>query len=222
MSDTENKQHERDDSAPAPVEAPPADREEAVTDESTDTADPGPGTGRRFRIAKPTARAAVMGLAALVVALAVSTGVLGFLYAGKSDELAGTTSRVELDAKAQQVAMDYATGAAMMDYQDLAAWNEKLVAGTSPELKQKLTEAASSMEQVIVPLQWVSTSRPISAQVTERNGDVYTVAAFVDVNTRNAQSPDGVQSTAAYTVTVDRSKGWQITDVGGVDPRTPK
>jgi hypothetical protein len=31
------------------------------------------------------------------------------------------------------------------------------------------------------------------------------------------QAPDGLQSTATYSITVDSNKDWQITDVGGVD-----
>ena len=81
----------------------------------------------------------------------------------------------------------------------------------------KLTDAATAMEQVIVPLQWKSTSSPVASTVKSHDGDVFVVAAFVSVNTKNAQAPDGVQSTASYTVTVDRSRDWLITDVGGVD-----
>jgi hypothetical protein len=30
------------------------------------------------------------------------------------------------------------------------------------------------------------------------------------------QAPDPLQSTAAYSITIDASKEWQITDVGGI------
>lgn len=163
-------------------------------------------------------RPLVIALTAAVLALATAVVVLAVLFAGDRGELRDLRAETERSEHAQQVALEYATAAAQMDYQDLAGWNENLVAGTSPELTEKLKTAASSMEQVIVPLQWTSSAQPIAAQVVENNGEVYTVAAFVNVNTKNAESPEGVQSTATYTVTLDRAKDWLITDVGGVNP----
>lgn len=175
-------------------------------------------TLRQRIVDRASGRAVSTGLAALVVALAVATGVLAVLLAGERSDASQVRAAAEHDAKAQQVALDYAVGAARLDYHDLPGWNRNLVAGTSPELKEKLTTAATSMEQVVVPLQWTSTAQPITAQVTGHNGDLYTVAAFVNVTTKNAQSKDGVQSTATYTVTLDQSKDWLITDVGGFNP----
>lgn len=57
--------------------------------------------------------------------------------------------------------------------------------------------------------------------MTPQQGDVYKVAAFVDVNTNNAQNPDGLRNTVTYNITVDKSKNWQITDVGSVDGALP-
>lgn len=34
--------------------------------------------------------------------------------------------------------------------------------------------------------------------------------------TKNNQAPEGVQSTATYSVTTDSNNDWQITDVGGI------
>ncbi|WP_231632735.1 hypothetical protein [Gordonia sp. HS-NH1] len=153
----------------------------------------------------------------VVLGMIAAIGILGFVVADKSDTVSTMQAEAASAATAQQRALDYATGAAEMNYQDLAAWNERLTANTSPELTAKLTEASSSMEQVIVPLQWTSTAQPIAASVKSHEGDVYVVAAFVSVMTKNAQAPDGVQSTASYTVTMDSSKDWLITDVGGID-----
>lgn len=36
------------------------------------------------------------------------------------------------------------------------------------------------------------------------------------VLTKTAQAPEPLQSTATYSVTIDSSKDWQITEVGGV------
>ncbi|MDS1114806.1 hypothetical protein RD149_13615 [Gordonia westfalica] len=154
---------------------------------------------------------------ALVVAMIATIGILGYVVADKSDTVNTMQSEASAAAAAEKRALDYATGAAEMNFKDLAAWNTRLTANTSPELTAKLTDAASSMEQVIVPLQWTSTAQPIAATVKSHEGSVFVVAAFVSVMTKNAQAPDGVQSTASYTVTMDSSKDWLITDVGGID-----
>jgi hypothetical protein len=72
------------------------------------------------------------------------------------------------------------------------------------------------MEQILVPLQWNSTAQPLVAKVRSSTGGVYVVDSFVSVLTKTAQGPEPLQSTATYSVTVDSSKGWQITDVGGI------
>ena len=72
------------------------------------------------------------------------------------------------------------------------------------------------MEQILVPLQWNSTSKPLAAKVHSSSGRVYVVDSFVSVLTKTAQSAEPLQSTATYSVTIDSSKDWQITDVGGI------
>lgn len=156
-------------------------------------------------------------VALLIVVMAVVIGVLGYQVSSKSDTIEAMQVSTENTEHAQKIAMDYAAGAANMDYKDLASWNKRLTQNTSPELASKLTEASSSMEQVITPLQWTSTSQPIAAQVKSHMGSTYVVNAFVSVTTKNAQAPDGVQSTATYTITLDSAKNWLITDVGGID-----
>ena len=51
------------------------------------------------------------------------------------------------EAHAEKIALDYAVNAATMDYKDIQAWKVKLVAGTSPELSKKLSDAGTSMER---------------------------------------------------------------------------
>lgn len=153
---------------------------------------------------------------AIIVALVATIGVLAWLYwqaQHKIDTLAQQSANY---AQAEKVASDYAANAAAIDVQHLDEWKGKLVAGTTPELRDKLTKAATSMEQILLPLQWSSTASPLAAKVRSNTGTIYVVDAFVSVQTKTVQAPDPMQSTAAYSVTIDSSKDWQISDVGGI------
>lgn len=154
---------------------------------------------------------------AVVVVLAAAVGVFAWLYVGAEHKLDAQTAAAAGRAHAEEVAIDYAVNAAQMDYQDFNGWKVKLVNGTSSELKDKLTKAADSMEQVLAPLQWKSSARPLAAKVRSDAGGVYTVDAFVSVLTKTMQAPDGLQSTATYSITLDSRNNWEITDVGGID-----
>jgi Mce-associated membrane protein len=155
-------------------------------------------------------------LSAVLAALVASVGVLAWLYVGAERELDARTRQTEKIAHAEKVALDYATNAAAMNFEDLTGWKDRLVAGTSPQLKDKLSKAAGQMEQILVPLQWNSTSKPLAAKVRSSTGDMYVVDSFVSVLTKTAQSPEPLQSTATYSITIDSSKDWKITDVGGI------
>jgi Mce-associated membrane protein len=155
-------------------------------------------------------------VAAVIVVLVAAVGVLGWLYVGARSKLDEQARQSENDVRAEKVALDYAVNAAAMSYEDLKVWKEKLVAGTSPELKDKLTKAATSMEQILVPLQWTSTASPLAAKVVSKNGGAYVVDSFVTVLTKTMQAPDPLRSTATYSVTIDTNKNWQISDVGGI------
>jgi hypothetical protein len=162
-------------------------------------------------------------IAVVIAALLGAVGVLAWLYIGAQGRLDEQARQSENNVHAEKVALQYAGEAAAMNYQDLNAWKGRLVAGTSPELKDKLSEAATSMEQILVPLQWNSTAHPLAAKVRTETGGVYVVDAFVSVLTKTAQASEPLQSTATYSVTIDSSKDWQITDVGGVgDALQPK
>ncbi len=156
-------------------------------------------------------------IAVLVCLLAGTAGVLGWLYVGAQGKLDAQSREAANRDRAEETATDYAVNAAAMDYQDFNGWKVKLVKGTSPDLKTKLTKAADSMEQVLAPLQWKSTARPLAAKVRSSTGGIYTVDAFVSVLTKTMQAPDGLQSTATYSITIDGRNNWQITDVGGID-----
>jgi hypothetical protein len=192
---------------------------EALADESTvgevsaGKNEPRSGKSRRVQLSV-SLRGAVTAVA--IVVLVGAVGVLAWLYVGARGHLQEQARQSEGNVKAEKVALQYAGEAAAMNYQDLNAWKERLVAGTSPELKDKLSHAATSMEQILVPLQWNSTAQPLAAKVRSVAGGAYVVDAFVSVLTKTAQATEPLQSTATYSVTVDSTKDWQITDVGGV------
>lgn len=156
-------------------------------------------------------------IAVVICLLTGAAGVFGWLYLGAHSKLDAQAREASNRDRAEEMATDYAVNAAQMDYQDFNGWKVKLVKGTSPELKDKLTKAADSMEQVLAPLQWKSTARPLAAKVRSNAGGIYTVDSFVSVLTKTVQAPEGLQSTATYSITLDSRNNWQITDVGGID-----
>ncbi len=160
-------------------------------------------------------RAVIVGV--VIAALAAAAGIFGWLYMGARDQLTAQAHDASNGQHAEDIAASYATNAAQMDYQDFNAWKVKLVNGTTPELKDKLTKAANSMEQVLAPLQWKSSAKPLATKVRSNAGGIYTVDSFVSVLTKTMQAPEGLQSTATYSITIDSRNNWQITDVGGID-----
>jgi len=152
----------------------------------------------------------------LVIVMIAGLGVLGWLLHAKTNDVDRMNRSAAGSTHAEQVALDYAVNAADMNFQDLPGWQGRLTKGTSPELSNKLSQAATSMEQIITPLQWVSTAAPIAAKVRSVTNGVYSVDCFVSVLTKNSQAPDGIQSTATYRLTIDSATNWIITDVGGI------
>lgn len=168
------------------------------------------GTGPSITIGLRSALSALV-----IVALALAVCVLAWNNHSTHAAMDDINARAADDRRAEQTALDYAVGAANLNYQDLAGWHKQLTKGTTPDLTNKLSQAATTMEQIIVPLQWVSTATPLTAKVRSRDNGHDVVDTFVSVVTKSAQAPDGLQSTATYSVTVDRTN-WQITDVGGI------
>ncbi|MEV6361962.1 hypothetical protein [Nocardia asteroides] len=158
---------------------------------------------------------------AVIAVLAIIALVLGVLLGSARSQLSDLKAEQADDAKAEQVALDYAVGSATLNYQDVNAWVAKLKANTTPELSNKFDATGTKLEQIIVPLKWTSTAAPIAATVQSRDGGVYKVAAFVDVSTTNSQNPDGLRNTVTYNITVDSGQGWKITDVGSTDGALP-
>jgi Mce-associated membrane protein len=153
---------------------------------------------------------------AVIVALVAAVAALGWLYLDARHQLDAQATQSTNIAHAEKIALDYAVNAATMDFKDLQSWHVKLVAGTSPELNKKLSDAGTSMEQVLVPLQWTSTAQPLVAKVRSTTGGIYVVDSFVSVQTKTIQAPEALQSTATYSTTIDSNNNWQITDVGGI------
>lgn len=203
--------------------APESDATEAHTAESevdpsaevgTETSTDGLKSTRQSKSVSISLRSLIVG--GLIVALVAVSAVLGWLYVDARHQLSAQATQSANDARAEKVALDYAVNAATMDYKDLQAWKVKLVAGTSPELSKKLSDAGTSMEQVLVPLQWSSTAQPLVAKVRSTTGGIYVVDSFVSVQTKTVQAPDALQSTATYSTTIDSNNNWLITDVGGI------
>lgn len=186
------------------------DSPEAVAEETAE----GATSSRRQRSVSVSVRGLIFG--ALVVALVAAVAALSWLYTDARHQLDSQAARASNDARAEKIALDYAVNAASMDYKDLQAWHVKLVAGTSPELNKKLSDAGTSMEQVLVPLQWSSSAQPLVAKVRSTTGGIYVVDSFVSVQTKTVQAPEALQSTATYSTTIDSNNNWLITDVGGI------
>ncbi|MGZ9826404.1 hypothetical protein ACXYTP_05780 [Tsukamurella ocularis] len=161
----------------------------------------------------------------LVLALVASTVTFGVLWSGaegRADdaraELATVQRAAADDATATRTAATYAAGASSFDYRNLAPWHTALVKGVSPELKTRLESTAGAMDQLLQPMQWVSTGTVVDSVVNARSGSVYKVNVYVKVSATSAQKVEPSVNLAQYAVTLDQSKDWQITDVGGVTP----
>jgi hypothetical protein len=191
-----------------------ADEEQEQSPDDSDGSEPGSEGAKATWQLSVSIRSLVVGV--VIVLLAGAVGIMTWLYIGAQNELDAQARQTENYARAEKTALDYAVNAAAMDSQDLNAWKSRLVDGTSPELKEKLTKAAESMEQILVPLKWDSTARPLAAKVRSHDGAMYVVDAFVSVLTKTMQAPEGLQSTATYSVTIDGGSDWKITDVGGI------
>ncbi|MFI1465549.1 hypothetical protein [Nocardia carnea] len=156
-------------------------------------------------------------VAVAIVAIVAVIGALGWQWRSAAAELGRRDAAAADQRHAEQVALDYATGAAQMSFENPQEWRSRLIANTTPELNGRLARAATSMEQLIGPLQWSSTAHPIAAKVESESGGIYHVVCFVDVLTKNVQAPEGIQSTATYKLSIDSGRDWTITEISGID-----
>ena len=209
---TEEPANDTDDTDVTDVATP---AESASTPSSAKEArDPEGGTSPAGRRVSLSVRTLLTSLVILV--LAIGLGVMTWLYLGERSTVQAQLSAADGRKHAEQIALDYAVQAAAMNFQDINTWKNHLTNGTSPELTDKLTKAAKSMEQLLIPLQWTSTAEPLTAKVRTDTNGVYVVDTFVSVLTKTTQAPDNLQSTATYSITIDGNNNWLITDVGGI------
>ncbi|WP_232329565.1 hypothetical protein [Nocardia violaceofusca] len=193
--------------------------EETTTDRPEGAEDNSVATGRASGTV--SIRLSAIALGAAIIALVAATGVFAALWLSARGQLSDRDATAAADRRAEQVATDYAVGASTINFQDYNAWIAKLKANTSPQLANKFDATAPKLQEILVPLKWSSTAKPVSAVVTSEIGGVYKVNVFLNVNSTNAQTPDGGQTTVTYNVTVDSGAGWKITDVGGMDGALP-
>ncbi|QIS04348.1 hypothetical protein F5X71_20245 [Nocardia brasiliensis] len=158
--------------------------------------------------------------AATIALVAVAVTLAGLLFSARG-ELSDRAAIVAADKRAEQVASDYAVGAATVNFADFNTWVGKLKANTTPALAGKFEATAPKLQDILSPLKWTSTATPITAKVMSESGGVYKVNVFVNVTSTNAQQPEGTQTTVTYNVSVDRNADWKITDVGGMDGALP-
>ncbi|WP_285032716.1 hypothetical protein [Mycolicibacterium sp. lyk4-40-TYG-92] len=208
-SDSTDAAHEQS------VEPHSEDPAQTSTEDSTDDHQQDDTTAGNRRLSISVS-ARTLAYGALVAALVAALATFVWLYIDARRQIDAKELVAQNNVHAEKESLDYAVSAATMNYQDLGGWKAKLVAGTSPELNTKLTKAAESMQQILVPLQWMSNAQPLVAKVRSNTGGVYVVDCFVSVQTKTMQAPDPLQSTATYSLTLDSNKNWQITDVGGI------
>jgi Mce-associated membrane protein len=200
----------RDDGAePAEPGIPPTST--GGSDQDDGTSSTGTPSLRRVSLSVRTLLVSI-----LILVLVAAAGVLTWLYFGEREKVEAQLRQTDNEHHAEQIALNYAVNAATMNFQDLNTWKGKLVNGTTPSLKDKLTKAATSMQQILVPLEWNSTAQPLVAKVRSDTNGIYVVDTFVSVLTKTTQAPDSLQSTATYSITIDSKNTWQISDVGGI------
>lgn len=163
----------------------------------------------------------VASLVATVSLFVAAAAVFAWRTGDAADELAALRAGLDTDAAAERVATDYALGVSKVDAGQVDAWRAALTSGVTEQLAAKLTAAADVVGPWLTQMEYSATAKPLAATVRSRDGDLYVVQVFVDMNSRSRQTPEGVVATAAYTVTLDRAADWTITDVGGVAPDLP-
>jgi Mce-associated membrane protein len=173
----------------------------------------GASTERRSVLRRPWLVATVVVLLALVAVGAVWKAVD---YRDELDALRSAQADAE---RAEQVASDYAVRAAAIDYRNFDPWFASLKSGVDETLANQFATSEPALRDLLGQLQWVSSGNLVGSSIESHNDGTYVVQVFVDVSTSNVQSPDGVQTTALYPITVDKNADWQITDIsGGVAP----
>ncbi|MFD7842614.1 hypothetical protein ACFV4K_06725 [Nocardia sp. NPDC059764] len=181
-----------------------------------DTTPVAPAAGKTVSLKVSTLVTAVA--AAVLIAALVTVTVL---WQSARGDVRSHDTRAADDQHAAAVASEYAMGAANLNYADFNAWTARLKANTTPALAGKFDATSSKLQEILVPLKWTSSPTLLSSQVINRDNGLYKVNVYLNVNSTNAQNPDGVLTTVYYTVAVDPSD-WKVTEVGGIDLPLPK
>jgi len=212
-----------EDAEPSAPDAAKASKDEVASNVTGDASPQGDGqdddeapTKRKASSRRVSLSVRTLVTATAFLALVAAVAVMTWLYFGERGKVEAQLRQADNVQHAEQIALDYAVNAATMNFQDLNTWKGKLVNGTTPSLHDQLTKAATSMEQLLVPLEWNSTSQPLAAKVRSETNGIYVVDTFVSVLTKTTQAPDSLQSTATYSITIDSKNNWQISDVGGI------
>ncbi|GAB11789.1 hypothetical protein GOARA_088_00530 [Gordonia araii NBRC 100433] len=189
----------------------------AASSESADTG----GSPKQITL---SVRALVLGLVGLLVGAGLLFGIVDNLRV--RNQLGDLRDRQANEAKAEEIAGDYAVKAATLDYNDLTPWAANLKKGVSPQLAKQFDVAVPAMTQILTPVRMKTTANLVSSTTTDVSGDVYKVTAVVDVNTTSLQTPNGASALAAYVLTLNKADNWMITAVGdqatpGGTPRLP-
>jgi hypothetical protein len=169
-------------------------------------------------IARSTAAASAVAAVAIVATVSFAIGWLGD---GSDAELASLRGQLAVDTAAEQAASTYALNVSQVRAGDIEGWRKALQTGVSQQLAPKLSAAVDVVGPWLNQMEYTATAKLLAAKVSRREGDLYVVQVFVDMNSRSRQTPEGVTATAAYTVTLNRAADWTITDVGGVTPDLP-
>ncbi|MGK8503246.1 hypothetical protein [Nocardia asiatica] len=177
-----------------------------------------PGLRVPAGITRSTAVALAVAAVAVVAAVSLAVGRFG---GSSDDELAALRAQLDTDAAAEQAASTYALNVSQVRAGDIEGWRKALQTDVSHQLAPKLSAAVDVVGPWLTQMEYTSTAKLLAAKVSRREGDLYVVQVFVDMNSRSRQTPEGVIATAAYTVTLNRAADWTITDVGGVTPDLP-
>ncbi|KXP08245.1 hypothetical protein AXK57_17450 [Tsukamurella pulmonis] len=150
-------------------------------------------------------------LATVVVIALVVVSVLLYLQT----RTLGTERRATADqARAEQIASDYAVRVATMDYRDLTPWLNSVKEGATPELGKKFEGVADLLREIATPLRLVTTGKASFAKTTSEVNGLYEVKVAVELSIQNIQAPQGSINTTIYSVSMDRNRDWVITASG--------
>lgn len=158
----------------------------------------------------------------LLIVLVAALGVFVVRDISARKDLNALRADVADRTAAENVAGRYAVNAATLDYRDLTPWIANMKKGVSPDLRKQYDLIGQTMDQVLTPLRMQTSADLIVAKTVSTSGDVFRVQAVVDVNTKSVQTPNGSNTTATYTLTLDRSKDWMITSVGDPTSAIPQ